>query len=67
MSKTVTVTGAAGAIGYAILFRIASGQLLGPDEKLKLRLLEIEPALGQAAEGTAMEIQRLCVSPCSSP
>ncbi len=55
MSKTVTVTGAAGAIGYATLFRIASGQLLGPDEKIKLKLLEIEPAL-QAAEGTAMEI-----------
>ena len=55
MSKTVTVTGAAGAIGYAILFRIASGQLLGPDEKIKLKLLEIEPAL-KAAEGTAMEI-----------
>ncbi|HEY6761681.1 MAG TPA: malate dehydrogenase [Baekduia sp.] len=55
MPKTVTVTGAAGAIGYAILFRIASGQLLGPDEKVKLRLLEIEPAL-KAAEGTAMEL-----------
>src|SRR4051795_12003443 len=55
MPKTVTVTGAAGAIGYAILFRIASGQLLGPDEKIKLRLLEIEPAL-KAAEGTAMEL-----------
>jgi malate dehydrogenase len=55
MSKTVTVTGAAGAIGYAILFRIASGQLLGPDEKVRLRLLEIEPAL-KAAEGTAMEL-----------
>src|SRR3954471_15974954 len=55
MSKTVTVTGAAGAIGYAILFRAASGQLLGPDEKLRLRLLEIEPAL-KAAEGTAMEL-----------
>ena len=55
MSKTVTVTGAAGAIGYAILFRIASGQMLGPDEKIRLKLLEIEPAL-QAAEGTAMEI-----------
>jgi len=55
MSKTVTVTGAAGAIGYAILFRIASGQMLGPDEKLRLRLLEIEPAL-KAAEGTAMEL-----------
>lgn len=55
MSKTVTVTGAAGAIGYAILFRIASGQMLGPDEKLRLKLLEIEPAL-KAAEGTAMEL-----------
>jgi malate dehydrogenase len=55
MSKTVTVTGAAGAIGYAILFRIASGQLLGPDEKIKLKLLEIEPAL-KATEGTAMEL-----------
>jgi malate dehydrogenase len=49
------VTGAAGAIGYALLFRIASGQLLGPDEKIRLRLLEIEPAL-KAAEGTAMEL-----------
>ncbi len=55
MSKTVTVSGAAGAIGYAMLFRIASGQMLGPDEKIKLKLLEIEPAL-EAAEGTAMEI-----------
>ena len=55
MSKTVTVTGAAGAIGYATLFRIASGQLLGPDEKIRLKLLEIEPAL-QAAQGTAMEL-----------
>jgi malate dehydrogenase len=55
MPKTVTVTGAAGAIGYALLFRIASGQLLGPDEKVRLRLLEIEPAL-KAAEGTAMEL-----------
>ncbi len=55
MSKTVTVTGAAGQIGYALLFRIASGQLLGPDEKVRLRLLEIEPAL-KAAYGTAMEL-----------
>jgi malate dehydrogenase len=55
MSKNVTVTGAAGAIGYAILFRIASGQMLGSDEKIRLKLLEIEPAL-QAAEGTAMEL-----------
>ncbi|MEO3762723.1 malate dehydrogenase [Streptomyces sp. B8F3] len=52
---TVTVTGAAGQIGYALLFRIASGQLLGPDVPVKLRLLEITPALG-AAEGTAMEV-----------
>jgi malate dehydrogenase len=55
MSKNITVTGAAGAIGYAILFRIGSGQLLGPDERIKLTLLEIEPAL-RAAEGLAMEL-----------
>ena len=41
MATTVTVTGAAGQIGYALLFRIASGQMLGPDEKIDLRLLEI--------------------------
>jgi malate dehydrogenase len=52
---TVTVTGAAGAIGYALLFRIASGQLVGPDRPVRLRLLEIPPAL-KAAEGTAMEL-----------
>jgi len=52
---TVTVTGAAGQIGYALLFRIASGHLLGPDVPVKLRLLEITPAL-KAAEGTAMEL-----------
>ena len=52
---TVTVTGAAGQIGYALLFRVASGQLLGPDVPVRLRLLEIEPAL-KAAEGTAMEL-----------
>ncbi len=51
----VTVTGAAGQIGYALLFRIASGQLLGADVPVKLRLLEITPAL-KAAEGTAMEL-----------
>jgi malate dehydrogenase len=55
MPTTVTVTGAAGAIGYAILFRIASGQMLGEHEQVKLRLLEIEPAL-KAAEGTALEL-----------
>ncbi|MGO9882131.1 MAG: malate dehydrogenase [Solirubrobacteraceae bacterium] len=51
----VAVTGAAGQIGYAILFRIASGQLLGPDTPVHLSLLEI-PAAVQAAEGTAMEL-----------
>ena len=51
----VAVTGAAGQIGYALLFRIASGQLLGPEVPVRLRLLEITPAL-KAAEGTAMEL-----------
>ncbi len=51
----VTVTGAAGQIGYAILFRIAAGQMLGPDTEVKLRLLEIPDAI-KAAEGTAMEL-----------
>ena len=55
MATKVTVTGAAGQIGYAILFRIASGQLLGPDEKVELRLLEIPQAV-KAAEGTALEL-----------
>jgi malate dehydrogenase len=52
---TVTVTGAAGQIGYALLFRITSGQLLGPDTPVRLRLLEIPQAV-KAAEGTAMEL-----------
>jgi malate dehydrogenase len=51
----VAVTGAAGQIGYAILFRIASGQLLGPDTPVQLSLLEI-PAAVKAAEGIAMEL-----------
>jgi malate dehydrogenase len=51
----VAVTGAAGQIGYAILFRIASGQLLGRDARVHLSLLEI-PAAVKAAEGTAMEL-----------
>jgi malate dehydrogenase len=51
----VTVTGAAGQIGYSLLFRIASGQLLGPDQPVDLRLLEIPPAMG-ALEGVAMEL-----------
>src|SRR5690625_5183505 len=52
----VTVTGAAGQIGYALLFRIASGQLLGADTPMRLRLLEIPQAV-KAAEGTAMELE----------
>ncbi|MGC4175902.1 malate dehydrogenase [Demequina sp.] len=52
----VTVTGAAGQIGYALLFRIASGAMLGPDTPVRLRLLEI-PAAVKAAEGTAMELE----------
>ncbi len=51
----VTVTGAAGQIGYALLFRIASGQMLGPDTPVELSLLEIPDAV-TAAEGTAMEL-----------
>src|SRR5436190_18195282 len=51
----VAVTGAAGQIGYAIVFRIASGQLLGPDQPIVLRMLEIEPAM-KALEGVAMEL-----------
>lgn len=53
---TVTVTGAAGQIGYALLFRIAAGAMLGPDVPIRFRLLEITPAL-KAAEGLAMELQ----------
>jgi malate dehydrogenase len=51
----VTVTGAAGQIGYSLLFRIASGAMLGAQTPVALRLLEITPAL-KAAEGTAMEL-----------
>lgn len=58
MSKApvkVAVTGAAGQICYSLLFRIASGALLGPDQPVELRLLEITPALG-ALEGVVMEL-----------
>ena len=51
----VAVTGAAGQIGYSLLFRIASGALLGPDTPVQLRLLEITPAL-KALEGVVMEL-----------
>jgi malate dehydrogenase len=54
--KHVTVTGAAGQIGYALVHRIASGQLLGPDQPVVLRLLEIEPAM-KSLEGVVMEIE----------
>jgi malate dehydrogenase len=52
----VAVTGAAGAICYSLLFRIASGQMLGPDQKVELRMLEIPDAL-KAVEGVAMELE----------
>ncbi|HUY86865.1 MAG TPA: malate dehydrogenase, partial [Acidimicrobiales bacterium] len=51
----VTITGAAGQIGYALAFRIASGQLLGEDQPIVLRLLEIEPAM-KSLEGVVMEL-----------
>lgn len=51
----VAVTGAAGNIGYALLFRIASGQMFGPDQPVALNLIEIEPAL-DALKGVAMEL-----------
>src|SRR4051794_219868 len=55
MATRVVVTGAAGQIGYAILFRLASGQVLGGDQQIDLRLLEVPQAV-KAAEGTAMEL-----------
>ena len=51
----VAVTGAAGQIGYSLVFRVASGQLLGPDQPVVLQLLEIPPAMG-ALDGVAMEL-----------
>src|SRR5436309_11526553 len=51
----VTVTGAAGQIGYSLLFRIAAGDMFGEDQPIVLRLLEIEPAM-KALEGVAMEL-----------
>ena len=51
----VTITGAAGQIGYALVFRVASGQMFGPDQPLVLRMLEVEPAM-KALEGVAMEL-----------
>ena len=60
--KTITITGAAGQIGYQLAFRIASGQLLGTDEKINLKLLEIPIAL-DALNGVAMELED-CAFPC---
>ena len=51
----VAITGAAGQIGYQLSFRIASGQMLGPDQPVILQLLELTPALG-ALQGVAMEL-----------
>lgn len=56
MTKTITITGAGGQIGYALLFRIAAGDMLGSDEHVRLRLLEIPQGMG-AAEGAALELQ----------
>jgi malate dehydrogenase len=56
MATRVAVTGAAGQIGYALLFRLASGQMLGPDAEIELNLLEVPQAV-KAAEGTALELQ----------
>jgi malate dehydrogenase len=55
MTIKVAVTGAAGQIGYSLLFRIASGEVFGPDKKVRLSLLELPHAM-KAAEGTAMEL-----------
>ena len=51
----VAITGGAGQIGYALAFRVASGQMLGPDQPVNLHLLEITPALG-ALQGVLMEL-----------
>src|SRR5271167_2041875 len=53
---TVTITGAAGNIGYALAFRVASGQMLGPEQPINLNLLEI-PAAGAAMQGVVMELE----------
>lgn len=56
MATTITITGAGGQIGYALLFRIAAGDMLGQGEKVRLRLLEIPQGV-KAAEGAALELQ----------
>lgn len=61
----VTITGAAGQIGYQLAFRIASGQMLGPDQPVILQLLEIPPAL-QALQGVVMELDDCAFSTLAS-
>ena len=56
----IAVTGAAGQIGYSLLFRIASGAMFGPNQPVILHLIEIPPALA-ALEGVVMELRRLRV------
>ena len=63
---TVTVTGAAGQIAYSLLFRIASGSMLGPDQPINLRLLEIPPAMN-ALEGVVMELRDAWLMKLSRP
>src|SRR6476620_7750744 len=55
-TTTVTITGAGGQIGYALLYRIAAGDMLGGDQPVRLRLLEIPQGM-RAAEGAALELQ----------
>ena len=55
-ATTITITGAGGQIGYALLFRIAAGEMLGPDRAVRLRLLEIPQGV-RSAEGAALELQ----------
>ena len=57
----ITVTGAAGQISYSLLFRIAAGEMLGPDQPVILQMLEITPAL-EALNGVAMELEH-CAFP----
>lgn len=62
---TVAITGAAGQIGYALAFRVASGQMLGADQPINLHLLEISPAL-PALQGVVMELDDCAFAPLNS-
>ena len=63
----VAVTGAAGQIGYSLLFRIASGELLGPDQPVELRLLEITPATPLLRQRPSMALPPYLDSPRRPP